>query len=805
MKILHITDSHATMKTPENRADQYSSAFLRKLVELYYVVRKENIDIIIHTGDLFHASRVSNKFMGQVAEIIKKIGVPFYVVPGNHDIDGYNMSTINHTSLGLFYKAGVVIPLDRIHPIVLNPADNSFSVAISGQEYYAGIDSGNASDFEMQQVLCDANILCYHGYIADTPQHPNIRCTYPDDIVTDADIILSGHYHRAFEIEGKDFDVYNPGSMMRVEMTDYNKKHIPTYGILEIERDEDGVYFDYSFHNFISAAPADKVFDLQNKAVVKKHGITLENFKNSISATMNAVKPSSATGAGSRHILEDVMTKYMTQEIMNQGSPVEPDFVADVQGRILGLYDECLQESLDGDTSVVKGFISAKNPIKISRVEIHGFQSHDNTVIDFHDGLNIITGESSNGKTAIFRAILWVIDNSPSGNAFITNNRKKCSVRITFSDGTYIERGRTKSSTGYYDVFDGTQVQHFEGFSNNIPIEVLNAHQMPKIPVTRNTDTHLNVITQLEKPFLLTDSVNEKAAAIGRITGTDIFDNAIKRLTNKSMEQSRIVTTMLTMQESLEQQLNAFDEAAINAEITAITELSEKADNLIKEITAMNDIINTSHKLNNESKHIAGLLIHLDNFKNKGALITKNALQELNNFTAMEQLVSGHEQYVKEKSSLEERINILSDYTDTWFNVDECMENISCLERMNAITAQYADANKNAAAFRKTISECEEKFFHEDIDNMVHTNKSMCQDVLNIISMIKLYQQASFFKKEYETSISAAEENAKTLNAQIEGIIKERKDFILSCKICPCCGQEITEDHIKSVLNNMEA
>ena len=73
MKILHVTDSHGTMKTPENRTDSYYYSFLKKLAELYYVSARDSIDFIIHTGDLFHSSRVSNKFMGQVSEIIKRI------------------------------------------------------------------------------------------------------------------------------------------------------------------------------------------------------------------------------------------------------------------------------------------------------------------------------------------------------------------------------------------------------------------------------------------------------------------------------------------------------------------------------------------------------------------------------------------------------------------------------------------------------------------------------------------------------------------------------------------------------------
>ena len=62
MKILHITDSHGTVKSPESRQDVYYLAFLKKFYELGLVIKQQHIDMVIHTGDLFHTARVSDKF-----------------------------------------------------------------------------------------------------------------------------------------------------------------------------------------------------------------------------------------------------------------------------------------------------------------------------------------------------------------------------------------------------------------------------------------------------------------------------------------------------------------------------------------------------------------------------------------------------------------------------------------------------------------------------------------------------------------------------------------------------------------------
>ena len=529
MKILHITDSHGTVKGPESRKDIYYITFLRKLYELGYVVKKEIIDMVIHTGDLFHTARVSDKFACQVSEMIKSWQVPVYVVPGNHDIEGYTTDTIDQTKLGLLAKAGVIQLLDRDNPITItaNQDGEEYTVAISGQEYYAHIDEGNMQDFEMQQDEADFNILAIHGYIADTPQHPNIKCTMVGDIVTDADVILTGHYHRQFEWNGPDVDIYNPGSMMRVEQTDYNKTHMPQYGILDIHLVPSGaVGYNYTFHEFKIAQPSTTVFDYNSKYKAKAASITLEGFKTSIANTMNQMSTSAVTN------IIDIINNICANTNVD----------AATQKKVLDVYNDTLQ-SIPDEYEVQQGFIPAQNQKNITSVTLKNFQAHKETSVQFDRGLNIIVGESNNGKTSILRGILWAIDNQPLGNDFIMAGENDCSVTINFSDGTYIKRGRTVKDTGYYEIRyiddNGKYIdQTYRGFTNAVPVEVANVHQMPKVNITKDIETHLNVLSQLDGPFLLTESPLVKASAIGRITGTHVIDAAIKE-SNKTIQSNR--------------------------------------------------------------------------------------------------------------------------------------------------------------------------------------------------------------------------------------------------------------------------
>lgn len=50
-------------------------------------------------------------------------------------------------------------------------------------------------------------------------------------------------------------------------------------------------------------------------------------------------------------------------------------------------------------------------------MHIKNFQSHKDSHLDFHPGVDVIVGPSDSGKTAIIRALRWLVWNRPTGDA----------------------------------------------------------------------------------------------------------------------------------------------------------------------------------------------------------------------------------------------------------------------------------------------------------------------------------------------------------------------------------------------------
>ena len=794
MKILHITDSHGTVKGPESRKDIYYITFLRKLYELGYVVKKEKIDMVIHTGDLFHTARVSDKFAGQVSEMIKSWQVPVYVVPGNHDIEGYTTDTIDQTKLGLLAKAGVIQLLDRDNPITItaNQDGEEYTVAISGQEYYAHIDEGNMQDFEMQQDEADFNILAIHGYIADTPQHPNIKCTMVGDIVTDADVILAGHYHRQFEWNGPDVDIYNPGSMMRVEQTDYNKTHMPQYGILDIHLVPSGaVGYNYTFHKFKIAQPSTTVFDYNSKYKAKAASITLEGFKTSIANTMNQMSTSAVTN------IIDIINNIC----------INTNVDATTQKKVLDVYNDTLQ-SIPDEFEVQQGFIPAQNQKYITSVTLKNFQAHKDTTVQFDRGLNIIVGESNNGKTSILRGILWAIDNQPLGNDFIMAGENDCSVTINFSDGTYIERGRSVKDTGYYKIRyiddNGKYIdQTYRGFTNAVPVEVANVHQMPKVNITKDIETHLNVLSQLDGPFLLTESPLVKASAIGRITGTHVIDAAIKE-SNKTIQSNRKL--IKSYSEDLQQKEN---ERKQLPDIKSMEAFTKKYAYIVKYIAKLNDSViklNANlQQINQYQQQIIQEKERCERLKKVAALlpVIQTAKDKFNKVMFLHGKLTKYQEL-----SLQIEQNQISIERGKYFAklkplIDKTVANILNVSRLNDYVDKVNTLTNdiNISKFNKTFMS---KYALAVKSIIVH-----CQVANTYVSKLapKVDEISDMDLRQIDLckSVTTTKKNIKSIKANITKIQKERNQFILDQGYCPCCGQKVYEAvHSNAIINFFE-
>src|SRR4030065_2389545 len=156
----------------------------------------------------------------------------------------------------------------------------------------------------------------------------------------------------------------------------------------------------------------------------------------------------------------------------------------------------------------------------IKSLKIENFQSHLNSCLEFSNGINVISGQSNNGKSSILRSLSWVIFNRPLGLSFKSSfSAKKDTVKITINtEADEIVREKNDSINQYK--------------INNAILDPVGSNCPDEIASVLNF-SELNIHSQFEKHFLITDSPGEIGRTINKVVKLDSIDTLISNISSK--------------------------------------------------------------------------------------------------------------------------------------------------------------------------------------------------------------------------------------------------------------------------------
>lgn len=172
-------------------------------------------------------------------------------------------------------------------------------------------------------------------------------------------------------------------------------------------------------------------------------------------------------------------------------------------------------------------------------IHIENFQSHKDTTLELHPGVNFIVGESDKGKTAIFRAIRWVCFGQPRGDRF-------CS---TWGGGTLVSvdkvtRVRNKK-TSHYKI-DGIKGL-FKRCGDQVPEEVESVLNI----------SPLNWQSQLDQHYLISSTPGQAAKQMNRIVDLEVIDTSLSYSNRKGNTLSSSIAATEAELEQKQKELEA--------------------------------------------------------------------------------------------------------------------------------------------------------------------------------------------------------------------------------------------------------
>ena len=323
------------------------------------------------------------------------------------------------------------------------------------------------------------------------------------------------------------------------------------------------------------------------------------------------------------------------------------------------------------------------------RIEIRNFQSHKHTDIDFNKGINVLCGESDNGKTAVIRAIRWVCENRPLGTDKLNSNwnkkfKEKMSVKLFLDNDVWVERIRSKDRNGYSYFKDGKQVD-LDATGTDVP----------QIIKDLLCVSDVNFQFQMDPPYLLSMSSGEASRYLNQIIHLDSIDSMLSVADSHkrqiSSEQKVVEKDIVDYRKKVES-LSWLDEAnAIQKRIDKYNEILEKNEaeqiSLVKSIAAykenensfvdfseQNDLINEIENINLQDFSI--IERQIQQFKNcENEIIDftqqKKLIEEIESIT-----ISDYSYFEKSQNDFRSILYELEEYEDEMKECEDMLPDV---------------------------------------------------------------------------------------------------------------------------------
>jgi exonuclease SbcD len=229
MRLLCCGDLHYRGSNPRARMDNFQAALDAKLWEVLDIADRRNVNATVIAGDIFDTPTPSYSVFAALARVLRASGGPILTVPGNHDIFGHNLTTLDRTAYGAMSKDWMDIIWDLCGEHMECPKER---MLIRGSGYDADTDvkidgytvPQNVREYALPQDF-DVFVLVAHGMALTSAPGFELRHTLLSAIAThpDApDILIVGHEHIGFGAkwyprgDGTEMLAINPGALCRL-------------------------------------------------------------------------------------------------------------------------------------------------------------------------------------------------------------------------------------------------------------------------------------------------------------------------------------------------------------------------------------------------------------------------------------------------------------------------------------------------------------------------------------------------------------------------------------------------------------
>lgn len=801
LKLLVMGDFHDGNKSPLARIDDFEEAKRQLTNEINALARENNCQAILQLGDFLDKPKYPYEVLNEIInrwkpempiqkiqafqkreisslELIQSLknDIPLIGVVGNHELFGNSLNTLRKTSIHFLKEIGFMQLVDQDSPIILTDEEEGIKVAITGAPYHNKMDHPDyIDDYIVEEKVggADYHFHLVHGYASPISFGSLFPHTLVENFIekTKADYTLCGHDHIGFDCVEKDGRyVLNPGAPVltsadeidrkpQVALIEITKKGITTT-MIPLKTGSDG-------HAILSREHIDERKDKKRK---------LDEIKSAVAKV----------GVEKKVSITDVITDISKNKKIDEA--IRKEIVERVENKITTLTTDDYQVQ----------------PYIIETIELKNFQSHKDTVIECHKGLNVFVGESRNGKTAIQRALDFVFEGTKKNpRNYIKKGEVECSVTLKLSNGLEITRfiqGKRGGKNGY-KIFDANTGETQEGNTKLLPVVQQLLGFVP-LAIDDSKNVGLNFLRQDDSWFFISRSMSafDRAKVIGSFYGTQYADAAAKEY---DAESKKVVIEL----KHVETQLEKTEEELI--EFNYLDALSERIKEIEEKKLALEQLVfkyERAVQLYKKQKEIGAIIERNEYIQNQATVIVNQhaqAVQELKEkIVRCQRIATSYKRMVCIQAEIERNQAVY-----------QRLEFVDKMKEQYANTLNYVNYGKQLQMnYRMVLSKVAKKNElarrGKKVTGLLSQLDSQLQQLTNqrqaIIEMNDKQEKVGVLLEKQSSLKALGKEESKRVNHQEQRkteLVQRYRLTLEQVGQCPICQSQITPVNIASIVS----
>jgi len=551
-KIAHIADTHI-----KNLKFHYEYKIV--FDQLYETLRNENVDYIVHCGDIAHTkTQISPEFVELCSDFFSNLAkiAPTYIILGNHD--GNLKNSTRQDALSPIVKA---LDLPDLHLL-----KNAGEVLVGPDIAFNVLSVFDEDNWVMPSDPERINIALYHGSVSGVKTDTGWVMTHGDHDVSifgGHDFAMLGDIHKTNQILDDEGRVRYPGSTVQQNHGETNDKGFLIWEI----KDKDT--FDVRHHVLLNPKPfvtleltpkgrmprGTKVPPGARLRLVSNNNLPLDIMRKAVEVAKHRFEPESITflnrAAGQRGTVE-IGAGFKVENLRDKGvqENLIREYLTDYEPteemleRVFELNRK-YNSQIEQTEEVARNVNWNLNKFEWDNLFNYG----EGNSINFENltGIVGIFGKNFSGKSSIIDGLLYTMFNTTSKNErknynIINQNRKTCrgSIELQVGDKTYtIERDSEK----YIKKLKGEVTNEARTNLDFSGLDPVDGEVISLNGTTRNeTDAHIRKRFGTAEDFLLTSMSSQldnlsfikegstrRKEILAKFLDLDIFEKKFKR------------------------------------------------------------------------------------------------------------------------------------------------------------------------------------------------------------------------------------------------------------------------------------